>query len=57
MGGKGGGGCTVGVVALGLPEVPGVLQGPFLDRFLFVVESVLVLLYDTIPCLPLSKVL
>ena len=28
-----------GVVALGLPEVPGVPQGPFLDRFLFIVKS------------------
>ena len=28
----------IGLGDLGLPEVPGVLRGPFLDRFLFVVE-------------------
>ena len=30
---------TIGLGDSGLPEVPGVLWGPFLDRFLFVVES------------------
>ena len=30
---------TGGVVDSGLPEVPGLLWGPFLDRFLFIVGS------------------